>query len=1007
MEKMRSLQLDFLGQPRFQLDGELLPGLATDKWVGLLAYLSLPQEQMTRLQLEALFWPDSATEQAQGSLRTAVYAINKQLGNPLQTTRKLVWFAPAQAVIVDVIRFRALIQQGDLVSLQTAVSLYRGEFLAGIMAVDAPEFETWLRQERENLRLEMLTALEQLQELYVQNGRLREASQTMRHLLQIEPWHEPAHQQLMRLLARQGDYNGAIKQYQQCQAMLATELGVAPMPETEALYQRIVALRQRPPHNQLPTLPLPLVGREPELEVLTRLLADPVCRLIAITGMGGIGKTSLALATAHQHNRHFLDGITFVSLAELDTAVLLDTAVAEALHIHIPAGSPPRATLCHQLQSQERLLILDNVEQLLPQTEELVQALLNAAPALKIILTSQQKPRLRASLLPLTGLPLPDLTETAVAPTAATTLFSYHARRSQPTFSLSHNWPQVVQLCHLLQGSPLGLELAAAQLDSFDCADLVARLQDQLDELQVDFQDMPPRHRSLRALFSHAWRQLPPAEQAALANLAVFRGGFTIAAADTITQVDKATLHSLLAKSWLLSQNARFTLIHPLIRRLVLEQLGTETAVYNHHALYFSQLLQANGQDELPIPQLLPELDNIQAMWHYALVQQQTDLLRDAAHGLARLYVAINQFAAGHLLFEQAVNRLHQTTIAQTDPLAWGTLLSRYAVFLLRTGRLTAAETQLTQSLAVLRPTGDTKEIAFALNLLGTVSIQAGQFETAVTLLTECAHLYRQLAEPALLLKPLVNLGSAQMRLGHYTTAIDHLHEALPLAQQLNDQRGLTHIYNNLGANYLILGDLATAHAQFTACLPLTEATDYHMVRVVVEQNLAEVCYKQGDWAQAIRHCEASLSLGAKIDDPVQPIRAQKIYALALYAQGKRARAWSLLCQAAESGRAIAAWPTLLDALVGVAQLWLTEGETAVAAELLTAIYHHPATEQQHIQEAASLLAELGSSKIEQEKRPFAQLLDEVINRLRTANTLIANAAYQPRHSATSPPRHY
>lgn len=984
---MRTLQLEFLGQPRFRLDDVLLTGLATDKWVGLLAYLSLQQEQMTRLQLEALFWPDSAPEQAQGSLRTAVYAINKQLNHPLQTTRKHIWFAPSQMFELDVSRFRALLKQGDVVGLQTAVSLYRGEFLAGITAVDAPEFENWLRQERENLRLEMLTALEWLHELHVQNGRLHEASQTMRHLLQIEPWRETAHQQLMRLLARQGDYNGAIKQYQQCQAILEAELGVGPMPETESLYQHIVALRQRPPHNQLPPLPLPLVGREPELAALTRLLADPACRLIAITGMGGIGKTSLALATAHQHNRHFLDGITFVSLAELDTAVLLDTAVAEALQIHIPVGSAPRTTLCQQLRPQERLLVLDNVEQLLPQVEELIQALLNAAPALKIILTSQQKPRLRASLLPLTGLPLPDLTETAVIPTAATILFSQHARRSQPTFSLSHNWPQVVQLCHLLQGSPLGLELAAAQLDSFDCADLAARLQDQLDELQVDFQDMPPRHRSLRALFSHAWRQLPPAEQKALANLAVFRGGFTAATANTITQVDKATLHSLLAKSWLLSQNGRFSLIHPLIRRFALEQLGAKTAVYNHHAHYFSQLLQANGQDELPIPHLLPELDNIQAMWHYALVQQQTDLLRDAAHGLARLYVAINQFAAGHLLFEQAIHTLGQTTIAQTNPLVWGTLLDRYAVFLLRTGRLAAAESHLAQSLAVLCPTDDTKEIAFALNLLGTVSIQTGKFETAVTLLTECAHLYRQLDEPALLLKPLVNLGSVQMRLGHYTTAIDHLHEALPLAQQLNDRRGLTHIHNNLGANYLILGDLAAAHAQFTACLPLTEATDYHMVRVVVEQNLAEVCYKQGDWAQAIRHCEASLSLGAKIDDPVQTIRVQKIYALALHMQGERARAWSLLHQAVESGRAIAAWPALLDALVGVAQLWLTEGETAVAAELLTAIYHHPATEQQHIQEATSLLAGLGIRKIEQEKRPFAHMLEETINRLQTAST--------------------
>ncbi|MCB8950097.1 MAG: tetratricopeptide repeat protein [Ardenticatenaceae bacterium] len=971
-----TLQLTLLGQPRVQAGDEPNLDFAAEKWLALLAYLAITGDSYARPQLEALLWGESAAENAQTSLRTAVYNINKRLPGLLQTSRKLVWFAPERPFTLDVQQFRDLIQKGDSDNLAAAVALYRGDLLAGLTLGDAPEFELWLLQERERLRLQALTALEQLIDQCLRAGQIDDAIAYSRRLLEIEPWRESVHRQLMRLLARSGDSSAALRQYQQCRDMLAAELGVDPMPETEALYQRIVALRQRPPARPLPTAP-PLVGRASELAQLTAHLADPACRLVAITGLGGIGKTSLALALAARQQRAFLDGVCFVRLGDLASDALLDTAVAEALDLAIPPGAAPRQFLGQTLAARELLLVLDGAEHLLTAVTELAQALLAAAPELKIVLTSREAPRLRTAwVLPLAGLPLPEK-ETAVSP--AIELFAQLARRVQPEFDLAAWRPHVVALCRLLQGSPLGIELAAAQLDLIDCAALVAQVETATAELAVDFADMPPRHRSLRALFDHSWRQLAPAEQVALARLAVFRGGFTAVSAAAL-EVSAPILRTLLAKSLLHGADGRFAL-HALIRQFALARLDAPETVYAQHARYFSQQLHAHSSGHLPAqPQaLLAELDNIRAMWQWAIAQQATALLAEAAHGLARLYAVTNQFAEGQVLFAQAVAGLAETAVPQAAPIVWGMLLGRYAMFLFRTGDLPAARDAAERSVAVLRGREDAEALAFSLNLLGTLHIQSGAFDTAVPLLQECAALYRQLSDPGLL-KPLVNLSSLFMRRGDYALAIAQLHEALPLAEALGDQRGMTHILNNLGANYLALGDLDAAREQFAACLPLAAEMAYQPVRMVAHQNLAEVHYRQGAWQAAIDECAAGLAIATEIGDTVQRIRIEKIEALALFAAGEPTQAWQILRRAVQAGFAAETLPALMDVLTGVGALLLEVGETATAVPLLQFIAAHPATERQYAQEATDLLAQASAAPDPRmAERPLADLIAEVL----------------------------
>ncbi len=978
---MTHLHLALLGQPRIYLDDASTPIIIPEKQLALLAYLALTNETFARAQLEALLWGDASAEKAQTSLRTAIYNLNKRLNAPLQTSRKAVWFAPEQPHRLDSAEFAQLIAQGDVDSLKTAVALYRGDLLAGLTVADAPEFEMWLLQARERYRLDLLTALEQLIDHALAAGDVDDAIDQCRRLLQIEPWRESVHRQLMRLLARSGDLNAAIRQYTQCRDMLATELDVAPMPETDALYTRILALRERPPARPLPTPP-PLLGRDEELAQLTAKLADPTCRLIAITGMGGIGKTSLALTLAAQQTRLFLEGVSFVRLSDLESPTLLDTAVAEALAIAIPPGVAPRQALLDALQPQERLLVLDDVDALLTPVTELVQALLTAAPELTIVLTSREAPRLRSAWrLPLTGLPLPnEEANSAEIPSPALTLFDQQARHVQPDFNLDQWRPHAMALCRLLQGSPLGIELAAAQLDLIDCAELAERVASASAELAVDFADVPPRHRSLRALFEHSWQLLTPTEQTALARLAVFRGGFTAETATAVADVAPSTLRALLAKSLLQRSDDRFAL-HALIRQFALEHLPLDSAVFAQHARTFSQLLASRSEGApAEMVALLPELDNIRAMWQFALRQEDAELLFEAAHGLARLYAVTNQFAEGRVLFDEAVARWQTSAEVEHSPLVWGTLLGRAAMFRFRTGDLPAARQTAARSVAVLEDAasnaqGDPLELAFSLNLLATLHIHAGAFDEAVPLLTACADVYRREAHPGLL-KPLINLSSVYMRQGDYAAAIAQLNEALPLAETLGDQRAMAHILNNLGANYLMLGKVDAAQEAFTACLTVTEATGYQSVRMVVHQNLAEVAYKRGDWATAIAESEAGLAISAEIGDRVQQIRIEKMQALALFAAGRQTQAWQVLRQAVEIGFSAEALPALMDVLSGVATLLLAEQRPDAAVPLLQAIAAHPATEQQYVTEARDALAELGIDVDEAAgSRPLAEVV--------------------------------
>jgi hypothetical protein len=322
-----------------------------------------------------------------------------------------------------------------------------------------------------------------------QKGQKKSALQHAQQLLRQMPWNEEVQREVMELLALNGRRSEALKQFEICKQALSNELGVEPSTETLALYERI----RRTAHfsrDNIPAIVTPLIGREQELEVLSGLLADPGVRLVTITGLGGMGKTRLALDAAWQHTQgQFKDGVTFVELAAVNTADLLIPAIADALHLPLRAAGveAARKELFDYLKAKQLLLVLDNCEHLL-EGMTLAAEILEAAPQVNILATSREQLLLRAEhVFPLSGLPYNDRHDHPAAQ-----LFQGTARRIEPKFSITEsNSAHVNRLCRLVDGLPLALELAAGEADRTAVATLVDEIERSLDVLASRLRDMP------------------------------------------------------------------------------------------------------------------------------------------------------------------------------------------------------------------------------------------------------------------------------------------------------------------------------------------------------------------------------------------------------------------------------------------------------------------------------------------------------------------------------------
>ncbi|MEZ4562952.1 MAG: LuxR C-terminal-related transcriptional regulator [Thermomicrobiales bacterium] len=352
-----------------------------------------------------------------------------------------------------------------------------------------------------------------------------------------------------------------------------------------------------------------LIGREAEREMARAFLLAEAVPLLTLTGPGGVGKTRLALAIAQDVGAHFADGVAWVDLAPVTDPALVATAVAAALGAALPADRPPVAALAAQLRTRQRLLLLDNCEQIIAAAASLVSALLAGCPALQVLATSRTPLRVRGEqVLRVPPLPVPDASATTVdqvqvAP--AVILFVKRARAVDATFALdAHNAMAVAAICRRLDGLPLAIELAAARVTVLSPAALLALLDHRLRVLGAGPRDAPARQQTIREAIAWSYALLSLDEQTFFRQMAVFAGGWTLEAAAAVSGLSLpsalAQINALLDQSLVVRQPTaaaaapRFTMLAT-IRACALQTLATsgeDSPARHRHAVWFRALAE-------------------------------------------------------------------------------------------------------------------------------------------------------------------------------------------------------------------------------------------------------------------------------------------------------------------------------------------------------------------------------------------------------------------------------
>ena len=747
---MSRLEMRILGGFQVSLDGQPVTGFESDKTRALLVYLAVEAERAHRRErLAGLLWPERSETTARSYLRRVLANLRRVIHDHetappfLRIDRQTIQFNQESDYWLDFQTLLPALQPDEsgqipIKELEQAIGYYEGTFLEGFSLPESIAFEEWMLLQREQVERGMQDGFQHLVSASEQRGEYCQAISFARRWVDLVPWDEGAHQELMRLYFQNGQRSQALAQYTRCRQLLWDELGVTPSAETEILYQSIHQdqFEQDLVHkrdfdteipNNLPRNLTSLVGRSEEIDGILDLIVDQNTRLITISGLGGTGKTRLALAVAGHYQRqvfspeltHFPDGVYFVSLVGLSSADQIPAAICNALQISLVSGTKG---LLSFLSRKKMLIILDNFEHLLDGADLIVDVL-EAAPQLQLLVTSRERLRLREEqVIPLLGLPYPEvLDEEQVFPEAivdyeSIELFLQRARLFQPDFEvLPEDLSALVGMCQYVAGLPLALELAAGWVDSLPLNEIEAGIKQDIDFLTSQQRDQPSRHRSIRAVFNATWERLPPTEQTIFSRLSIFRGGFTRRAAQRICDSTLASLASLVRKSFVSYDRVQQRYhVHELLRQFgedLLDKDGEAAlAMREKHALYFCEWmgeqharLRSEAQD-IALSRIESDLSNVLAAVEWVLDHENMVLLHKVIPPLGG-YFSVQSRWDGKAFFQKLADSLSSSASRQTPEYVklYSAVLTFHSQFSLSVGDIELARQLADTNLALLQ----------------------------------------------------------------------------------------------------------------------------------------------------------------------------------------------------------------------------------------------------------------------------------------------------------------
>jgi predicted ATPase/class 3 adenylate cyclase len=605
--------------------------------------------------------------------------------------------------------------------------------------------------------------------------------------------------------------------------------------------------------TNLPAHLAPLFGRESELDTIRAMVRRSDARLVTLTGPGGTGKTSLARQAAADLLGDFADGVYVVTVQALRDPELLLPAIAQTLGVREAAGQ----SLSAYLAPKEILLVLDNFEQIIGGAPTLAH-LLEEAPHVKLIVTSREPLHIAAEqVFPVPPLALPDPRHAsehlAIAACASVRLFVARAQAVEPFFALTpQNALPVAELCVRLDGLPLALELAAARTSLLSPEAMLKRLGERLKLLTGGARDVPQRQRTLRNTLLWSYDLLEAEERALFARLAVFAGGFTLEAAETVCDADIATIAALVDRSMVRRDGGRFGMLET-IREFALEQLRASPdadSTRDRHASFFEALAdEAHARrwhdDKAGLDLLEREHDNLRAALD--------DLGPRDGHRALRLAGALGWFWHLHSHFREGRRRLENALKARPEPDAdRARALAAAGEIAAWSGDIATARPCIEEAVALWRIREETQEVASSLIDLGWGCFFVGDMD-ARRYMEEGLRLQQSVGDPLLVNRARIGLLQVLVSLHELEIVEPMAREALAVAQATRDLRSEHFAHHFLADCPLIRGDCAAAVPRYRRAL--------------------ELAVELGDRAETATEIQGIAMATAGIGEPVRALR--------------------------------------------------------------------------------------------------------------------------------------
>ena len=613
------------------------------------------------------------------------------------------------------------------------------------------------------------------------------------------------------------------------------------------------------------------VGRVAEIADCVSLLNDPACHLLTLTGPGGVGKTRLAVEVGVRMTDIFADGVYFVPLQPLNSVDNVVSTIVTALPLQQRGEANLKQQLLDYLHDKQMLLLLDNMEHLLEFSPVIVEFILSA-PQVKLLVTSREPLKLQEEWVrQVAGLAFPvNPANDGDESYSAIQLFTERVARRTEAFDLENEYRHVVQLCQLVDGAPLALELAASWITVMSCAAIVDEIKRDITILSTTVQNVEARHRSMRAVFDHSWWLLTDKEQMVMRRLAVFRGGFTREAAAEVAGATLPVLASLVDKSMVKSDSGERYDLHELLRQYTQERLiasGEHEPLSDAHESYFADFvhqrtedLKGHGQFKA-ITEINTDFENVRTAWMHATDHLHQQTIMQMIEGLWVLCEFRNHTQEALALFRYAEGQFLPQHHDGSKQL-WGRLAARNLVS-------QASEKQFDMALKIAQSSEDAKEIAFCLLQLGRAAYRNGDVDQSDALLKQGLLIYQELGDrfgESLANKELMYRSSHERPWEHIR---HHGFEALRLKREIGDRYGSMYPLSVTGLDAVRQGKFAEAESRWLELVTIGEEIDnLYLMSYGYAHQAHKILFFQGEFRRARVVAEKALQLATKIDAP-------------------------------------------------------------------------------------------------------------------------------------------